>query len=392
MTEVKINPRFRDLIPPLGPEELAQLEANILADGCRDPLVTWDGYLVDGHNRLNICQKHGIAFKTTEIEFPSEASACVWIIDNQFGRRNLSILTRVELAEKRRLLIPNRQGDRTDLSTSLKNLSKVPTPTKQSAAIAGVSEPTYIAAKLVLDHADDKTKEEVRTNRKSVHAAAAEIKERKQRSKREAKRTEAAKSKPIDSRILVGDFRAHADKVADGSIALIFTDPPYDKEAEQMFPALARFAAAKLAEGGSVIMYAGHLQLPALFNSFSGQLRHWWTCACVHSGSKALMREYGIRVGWKPMVWFVKGTRHDKSAIVGDTVSGAVEKDWHDWQQAETEAAHWIEHLCPAGGIVCDPFLGGGTTAVAAKKLGREWVGFEINESTAEKAAARIND
>lgn len=38
-----IDPEFKTLIPPLAPEELEQLEANILADGCRDPLVTWRG-------------------------------------------------------------------------------------------------------------------------------------------------------------------------------------------------------------------------------------------------------------------------------------------------------------------------------------------------------------
>jgi hypothetical protein len=51
--ELTIDPRFKSLIPPLSAEELAQLESNIVADGCRDPLVVWNGYgiLVDGHNR-----------------------------------------------------------------------------------------------------------------------------------------------------------------------------------------------------------------------------------------------------------------------------------------------------------------------------------------------------
>jgi DNA modification methylase len=34
---------------------------------------------------------------------------------------------------------------------------------------------------------------------------------------------------------------------------------------------------------------------------------------------------------------------------------------------------------CPEGGIVLDPFMGSGTTAVVSKKLGKNYVGFELN-------------
>lgn len=102
------------------------------------------------------------------------------------------------------------------------------------------------------------------------------------------------------------------------------------------------------------------------------------------------MREYGVRVGWKPVLWFVKGTRHDKEDIVVDVMSGGKEKTHHDWQQSLDEARYWIEHLCPPDGIVCDPFLGGGTTAVAAKQLGREWVGFERDAVQAAIANERL--
>lgn len=89
-TKMKINPTFRALIPPLAPEELAQLEANIINDGCRDPLVVWNGTLIDGHNRYAICEKHGIKFETVEMEFADEDAAMDWMDANQLGRRNLT--------------------------------------------------------------------------------------------------------------------------------------------------------------------------------------------------------------------------------------------------------------------------------------------------------------
>lgn len=57
-----IDPQFKNLIPPLQRTEYLQLEENLLADGCRDPLVVWRGTLVDGHNRYEICMRHRIPF------------------------------------------------------------------------------------------------------------------------------------------------------------------------------------------------------------------------------------------------------------------------------------------------------------------------------------------
>lgn len=94
---IKIKPELRALIPPMTPDELTQLEKNILADGCRDPLVVWGDTLVDGHNRYEICTKHGVSFKTTSIDFESEAHARIWMRSNQKGRRNLTAAWIIEL-------------------------------------------------------------------------------------------------------------------------------------------------------------------------------------------------------------------------------------------------------------------------------------------------------
>lgn len=89
-----IDPDFRDLIRPLHAKEYRQLEENILADGCRDPIVIWNGIIVDGHNRYEICKRHNVPFSTTEVSFDSREDAVVWICSNQLGRRNISEETR----------------------------------------------------------------------------------------------------------------------------------------------------------------------------------------------------------------------------------------------------------------------------------------------------------
>lgn len=85
-----IDPEFRALIPPLSSDERALLEENIVRDGCRDPLVLWNGILLDGHNRYDICAELGLPFRTVSVELDSRAAAEDWIDTNQLGRRNLS--------------------------------------------------------------------------------------------------------------------------------------------------------------------------------------------------------------------------------------------------------------------------------------------------------------
>lgn len=95
-----IDPQFKNLIPPLQRTEYLQLEENLLADGCRDPLVVWRGTLVDGHNRYEICMRHRIPFSVTEVDFYCREEAIAWICANQLGRRNLSEGTRKYLIGK----------------------------------------------------------------------------------------------------------------------------------------------------------------------------------------------------------------------------------------------------------------------------------------------------
>ena len=47
---------------------------------------------------------------------------------------------------------------------------------------------------------------------------------------------------------------------------------------------------------------------------------------------------------------------------------------------------------CPIGGIVLDPFLGSGTTAIVAKKLGRKYIGIELNTDYCRIAAQRLKN
>ena len=51
-----------------------------------------------------------------------------------------------------------------------------------------------------------------------------------------------------------------------------------------------------------------------------------------------------------------------------------------------------IKASCPIGGIVLDPFIGSGTSGLVAKKLGRHYIGIEINYDSVKLANKRINE
>ena len=89
-----IDSEFKHLIRPLQRKEYLQLEQNILTDGCRDPIVVWNGVIVDGHNRYEICTKHKISFSIRQMQFECREAAIAWICANQLGRRNITEETR----------------------------------------------------------------------------------------------------------------------------------------------------------------------------------------------------------------------------------------------------------------------------------------------------------
>ncbi|MCL2362959.1 MAG: hypothetical protein FWC73_14255 [Defluviitaleaceae bacterium] len=94
-----IDPEFEGLIPPLNTDEHKQLEHNILSSRkCFDAIITWEGIIIDGHNRYAICVDNGIEFSIKEMDFPSRDAVKVWILDNQLARRNLTDAMRIEVA------------------------------------------------------------------------------------------------------------------------------------------------------------------------------------------------------------------------------------------------------------------------------------------------------
>ncbi len=97
---IRIHLDFQDIIPELTDDEFEGLEKSIVKDGCLDPIRLWKGYIVDGHNRYEICLRNNMSFRTVSMEFKDEDEAKIWILENQFNRRNLDSIVKIELNGK----------------------------------------------------------------------------------------------------------------------------------------------------------------------------------------------------------------------------------------------------------------------------------------------------
>jgi site-specific DNA-methyltransferase (adenine-specific) len=193
--------------------------------------------------------------------------------------------------------------------------------------------------------------------------------------------------------LIVGDFRRLGDQIPSASVDLIFTDPPYDKLAAALYEDLAVFAARVLKPGGILMAYSGHMHLPQIYASMGQHLEYMWTCASGHASTGMLFRKWLINVAWKPVLMYGKPpVKVHWATSFADFVTGGKEKADHAWQQSLGEAMHYISAVCPAGGVVLDPFLGSGTTALAAKRLGMQYIGIEVDPATAARARMRVEE
>ena len=66
------------------------------------------------------------------------------------------------------------------------------------------------------------------------------------------------------------------------------------------------------------------------------------------------------------------------------------ERSDHPTQKPLEIIERMVKASCPPDGMVLDPFMGSGTTAVAAKRCGRNFVGFELNADYCELIAVRL--
>ena len=399
--EFKIDPEFKSLVPPLTYEELSQLEENILKDGIRDPLVFWGGppvseyeVLVDGHNRYEIAKKHGLQFKTKELEILNRDDVKVWIINNQFGRRNINNYQRFVLALKLEDIYKAKakktQGTRTDL-TSSRNLQKVDTRS-ELAKTAKVSHDTISKVKKIEEKASPEIKAKLNNGDIHINKAFNEIKKQERREEKiKAFQEKSLQFDNKDIKIEYIDFRKYAENVNDNSIDLILTDPPYPGEHLNLWGDLFKIANRILKPSSFLICYSGQMYLDKIFR-MDNELIYYWTANIIFT-KKPMIMGRNIINEWKPILIFQKTPFKKISDTISDTISfDYTERDMHDknWGQTIAPFEFLVEIFSNPGDLIFEPFAGTGTTLIAAKNMKRRCIGTEIEEEYIDLIKGRL--
>ena len=100
MNNIQIDEELENLLPKLEVEKYNLLKADIIKNGCINPIIVWNGLIVDGHNRYRICKENNIEFKTKEMNFANKQEAMIWAWTTQKARRNVDDGTLFKIAEK----------------------------------------------------------------------------------------------------------------------------------------------------------------------------------------------------------------------------------------------------------------------------------------------------
>lgn len=177
--DLLVDLELRSLIPPLQPNELKELEDNLIREGNRDPIVFWKEkqIILDGHHRYDLCRKYGIPLKPPiDLSLPDRNAAKEWIIRNQFGRRNLSPYQRSVLALRLEETISAKAKANLVTSTGGENpqplpiLAKAAIDTREEIAkVAHVSHGTMAKVKVIEEKATPEQKAKLVTGEVTVN-------------------------------------------------------------------------------------------------------------------------------------------------------------------------------------------------------------------------------
>jgi len=183
-----------------------------------------------------------------------------------------------------------------------------------------------------------------------------------------------------------------AETLGPESVDCIITDPPYPYEFIKTFSELSKTASIVLKPGGYCLVMSGQSHLPDVMKRLSENLQYHWCGAYITTGSHTNIHQRKTSTGWKPILWYQKG-KYDGRYIGCDVFkSTGNDKDHHFWGQNVAGFNEMVQSYCNPGKIILDPFVGGGTTGVAALENGCYFIGSDIDKNSIKKTSNRLND
>ena len=187
------------------------------------------------------------------------------------------------------------------------------------------------------------------------------------------------------------------DKIEPSSVDLILTDPPYPEEFIHCYNELAKLAVHALKPGRSCLAMSGSAWMLRILKSMDIKgLEYNWMIAMTGLNGGTVAGRHVCNIRWKPFLWHIKTPRSKDGSItpyVSDEIASCKrDKRFHEWGQGITTNQELIKKFkVPEGGVIVDPFVGGGTNAEAAASLGHTFIGCDLNKECVELSKQRLN-
>lgn len=418
---IVIREDFKKLIPALTGEEYKQLEANILSEGIRDPLVVWNGYLVDGHNRYAIANKYSLEYRTVSKEFKDGNEAKLWMIDNQNGRRNLTDGWKYKLQQIKKEILLEKGKENMSIGGELKEgLSTIDKPlmahnTRQEIAKSlDWSTGKVAMADIVFKKATPELEEKILNNEVTINQAYQEIKKEEKEQLKTQKAIEIIETVyESNCNIYHGDCLEYIKTIEDKSIDCLITDPPYGVDIQ--FGAYDNQLSRKIANDGNSqdalslldkmlievkckLKENAHLYIFCnwkIYPEFSKIISNHFQIKNVIIWDKLFMGMGDLKGNYSSsyeMIIFAGGNREFLNRPKNIIQCRFNDERFHNTQKPIDLIKQLIENSTEVNELVFDPFLGSGSTVLASKQLKRNYIGCEIDEQNYKITLKRIQD
>jgi len=417
---MQILQELESLIPPLSNEEFKQLERNILEEGIREPLITWNGILIDGHNRYRIAQEHDMNYETLEKEFENINRVKEWMINNQFGRRNLSNYQRSILAlhldgvfkERAKEKMKLSEGKGIQKSEDLKEPEFI--VMKEIGKVANVSHDTIAKVKKIEANATPEVKARLNTGTMSINEAYKEIKKEENEQLKTQKAIEIIeKIYENNTNIYNGDCIKYIKTIKDKSIDCLITDPPYGVDIQ--FGAYDNQLSRKIENDGNIehalILLDGMLLNVKSKLKDDAHIYIFCNWKIYPQFNEIIIKHFQIKnlIIWDKlfmgmgdlkgnysssyeMIVFAGGNREFLTRPKNIVQCRFSDERFHNTQKPVELIKQFIENSTNVNETIFDPFLGSGSTVVAAKEMKRNYIGCEIDEQNYKITLKRLED
>jgi DNA modification methylase len=192
--------------------------------------------------------------------------------------------------------------------------------------------------------------------------------------------------------IYTGDARELSKSIQDGSIDLIFTDPPYLREYLYLYEWLADEALRVLKPAGFMAVYVGIYHLADVIKLIGDKMEFFIELCLFGSVHGAMLWQRKTICRHKAILLYrpIGGTGLPRCNIISLFNGSGRDKRYHVWGQDESSARYYVDCLSRVDDVVLDPFCGGGTTPAICRILKRHYLSFELSPETADIARARV--